>query len=111
MPGVLHLLPGSEGGGKVGARLVADKRVAGVAFTGSSETAALIQQGLARRGGRSDRPVNRRDQRHERDDRRFLRTPRAGRARYRNVGLRPAPAALLGAFRVLICKTTSPIAC
>ena len=50
VPGeVLHLLPGS--GGKVGARLVSDKRVAGVAFTGSNETAALIQQGLARRGG------------------------------------------------------------
>ncbi|MEZ5924529.1 MAG: bifunctional proline dehydrogenase/L-glutamate gamma-semialdehyde dehydrogenase PutA [Hyphomicrobiaceae bacterium] len=50
VPGdVYHLLPGS--GGKVGARLVADTRIAGVAFTGSNETAALIQQGLARRGG------------------------------------------------------------
>ena len=50
VPGdVYHLLPGS--GGKVGARLVTDKRIAGVAFTGSNETAALIQLGLARRAG------------------------------------------------------------
>jgi RHH-type proline utilization regulon transcriptional repressor/proline dehydrogenase/delta 1-pyrroline-5-carboxylate dehydrogenase len=49
VPGdVYHLLPGP--GGKVGARLVADKRIAGVAFTGSNETAARIQQGLTRRG-------------------------------------------------------------
>ncbi len=46
---VLHLLPG--GGGKVGAKLVSDRRVDGVAFTGSNETASLILQGLARRGG------------------------------------------------------------
>ena len=39
-PDVLHLLPGT--GEKVGAPLVADPRVAGVAFTGSTETARGI---------------------------------------------------------------------
>lgn len=49
VPGsVLQLLPG---GGSVGARLVADPRVAGVAFTGSTETARAINLALARRDG------------------------------------------------------------
>lgn len=46
---VLQLLPGE--GAKVGARLVADQRVAAVIFTGSTETAAAINQTLATRGG------------------------------------------------------------
>jgi len=46
---VLHLLPGDGPG--VGAPLVADPRVAGVAFTGSTETARAINETLARRGG------------------------------------------------------------
>ena len=46
---VLHLLPGK--GVVVGARLVSDRRVDGIAFTGSNETASAIQQGLAKRGG------------------------------------------------------------
>jgi RHH-type proline utilization regulon transcriptional repressor/proline dehydrogenase/delta 1-pyrroline-5-carboxylate dehydrogenase len=44
----LHLLPGD---GKVGARLVRDLRIAGVAFTGSTETARTINLELAQRGG------------------------------------------------------------
>ncbi|KAB2846836.1 MAG: bifunctional proline dehydrogenase/L-glutamate gamma-semialdehyde dehydrogenase PutA, partial [Hyphomicrobiaceae bacterium] len=49
VPGdVLHLLPG---GGKVGARLTGDRRVDGVAFTGSNETAWVIQRSLAERKG------------------------------------------------------------
>ncbi len=48
-PEVLHLLPG-EGPG-VGASLVADPRVAGVAFTGSFETARTINRALAAREG------------------------------------------------------------
>jgi RHH-type transcriptional regulator, proline utilization regulon repressor / proline dehydrogenase / delta 1-pyrroline-5-carboxylate dehydrogenase len=47
-PGVLHLLPG---GGQVGAALVKDPRVAGVAFTGSNETGWAIQSVLAERRG------------------------------------------------------------
>ena len=43
-PGALHLLPGD---GKVGAALVADARVAGVAFTGSTEVARAINRALA----------------------------------------------------------------
>ncbi len=45
---VLHLL---TGGGKVGEALVKDMRVAGVAFTGSNETAWAIQRTLATRRG------------------------------------------------------------
>src|SRR5205823_9707303 len=40
----LHVVPGD---GKVGAALVADPRVAGVAFTGSTEVARLILRALA----------------------------------------------------------------
>ncbi len=46
---VLHFLPGD--GGVVGAAAVADERVAGVAFTGSTETARLINRSLAARDG------------------------------------------------------------
>jgi RHH-type transcriptional regulator, proline utilization regulon repressor / proline dehydrogenase / delta 1-pyrroline-5-carboxylate dehydrogenase len=50
IPGdVLHLLPGT--GEAVGALLVGDPRVAGIAFTGSSETARRINLDLARRPG------------------------------------------------------------
>jgi RHH-type transcriptional regulator, proline utilization regulon repressor / proline dehydrogenase / delta 1-pyrroline-5-carboxylate dehydrogenase len=48
-PDALHLLPGS--GERVGAALVADARVAGVAFTGSTETARAINLALAQRSG------------------------------------------------------------
>jgi RHH-type proline utilization regulon transcriptional repressor/proline dehydrogenase/delta 1-pyrroline-5-carboxylate dehydrogenase len=47
-PGVLHLLPGA---GAVGAALVKDTRVAGVAFTGSNDTGWAIQRALADRRG------------------------------------------------------------
>lgn len=46
--GALALVPG---GGDVGAALVSDPRVAGVAFTGSTETAWRINQALAARRG------------------------------------------------------------
>ena len=49
VPGeVLHLLPGD---GAVGAALVDDARIAGVAFTGSTETAQAINRSLAARSG------------------------------------------------------------
>lgn len=48
-PGVLHLLTGD--GANVGARAVADPRIAGVAFTGSTETAQAINRSLAARNG------------------------------------------------------------
>ncbi len=47
--GALQLLPGR--GETVGAALVADARVRGVMFTGSTEVAALINRQLAARGG------------------------------------------------------------
>jgi RHH-type proline utilization regulon transcriptional repressor/proline dehydrogenase/delta 1-pyrroline-5-carboxylate dehydrogenase len=46
---VLHLLPGD--GATVGGALVADPRVTGVCFTGSTEVAQVINRTLARRGG------------------------------------------------------------
>ena len=46
---VLHYLPGT--GDTVGAPLVADERIAGVAFTGSTETARLINKSLANHAG------------------------------------------------------------
>ena len=50
VPGdVLHFLPG--GGGTVGAQLVADRRIDGIVFTGSNDTARAIQTSLARRTG------------------------------------------------------------
>jgi RHH-type proline utilization regulon transcriptional repressor/proline dehydrogenase/delta 1-pyrroline-5-carboxylate dehydrogenase len=50
IPGdILHLLPGT--GETVGAPLVADPRIAGIAFTGSTETARRINLALARRPG------------------------------------------------------------
>lgn len=45
---VLHLLPGD---GAIGAQLVADPRIAGIAFTGSTETARAINLALAQRSG------------------------------------------------------------
>ena len=50
VPGdALHLLPGP--GESVGAALVGDERVGGVAFTGSTEVARLINRALAGRDG------------------------------------------------------------
>ncbi len=48
-PDVLHFLPGA--GDRVGAQAVADPRIAGVAFTGSTQTAQLINRSLAQRDG------------------------------------------------------------
>ncbi len=47
--GALQFLPGD--GASVGAALTRDARVAGVAFTGSTETARLIERSLAARAG------------------------------------------------------------
>jgi RHH-type transcriptional regulator, proline utilization regulon repressor / proline dehydrogenase / delta 1-pyrroline-5-carboxylate dehydrogenase len=46
--GTLQLVPGD---GKVGARLVADGRVAGVVFTGSTDTGRAINRALAEKSG------------------------------------------------------------
>lgn len=47
--GVIQLLPGR--GEIIGAKLVEDKRIKGVIFTGSTETAQIIHKTLATRGG------------------------------------------------------------
>jgi RHH-type transcriptional regulator, proline utilization regulon repressor / proline dehydrogenase / delta 1-pyrroline-5-carboxylate dehydrogenase len=48
-PDMLHFLPG--GGETIGAALVGDRRIAGVAFTGSTATARAINRALANRSG------------------------------------------------------------
>jgi RHH-type proline utilization regulon transcriptional repressor/proline dehydrogenase/delta 1-pyrroline-5-carboxylate dehydrogenase len=48
-PAVLHFLPGP--GRTIGARAIADPRLAGVALTGSTDTARVINQTLANRDG------------------------------------------------------------
>ena len=96
--GCAAFLPGD--GASVGARIVADPRVAGVAFTGSTETAHAINRSLANRDG-ADSGADRRDRRTERDDRRQLGAARAGRAGRRAVGLQQRRPALLGAARAV----------
>ena len=50
VPGqALALLPGD--GARIGAKLLADPRLSGVAFTGSNETASIINRALANRSG------------------------------------------------------------
>lgn len=46
---ILHLMPGP--GKIVGMKMVTDERIAGIIFTGSTETAKTIQRGLAEREG------------------------------------------------------------
>ena len=48
-PEALALLPGD--GARIGRRLLADARLAGVAFTGSNDTASIINRALAARSG------------------------------------------------------------
>jgi RHH-type transcriptional regulator, proline utilization regulon repressor / proline dehydrogenase / delta 1-pyrroline-5-carboxylate dehydrogenase len=48
-PDVLHFLPGD--GARIGGAMLQDKRVAGVAFTGSNATASIINRTLASRPG------------------------------------------------------------
>ena len=54
-PAMLHLLPGP--GETVGARLTADPRLAGVAFTGSTEAARAIRQALVQAGNPAARLI------------------------------------------------------
>ncbi|MCF6215292.1 MAG: bifunctional proline dehydrogenase/L-glutamate gamma-semialdehyde dehydrogenase PutA [Emcibacter sp.] len=50
VPGdILHMFPGAGAG--IGGRLVADERISGVAFTGSTDTAKVINKSLANRAG------------------------------------------------------------
>ena len=87
-------------GETVGAPLVADPRIAGVAFTGSVETARLHQPG-AGAARRPDRAADRRDRRRERDARRLLGASRAGGGRHGGLGLPERRPALLGAAHPL----------
>ena len=99
--GALQLLPGR--GETVGAALVADARVQGVMFTGSTEVARLLQRAAGRRA-RCRRPAgaaDRRDRRTERDAGRLVGAGRAGGGRRAGLGLRQRRPALLGAARAV----------
>ena len=75
--------------------LLAHPALSGVAFTGSNETAAIINRSLA--GTRRRHPAAHcRDRRHECDDRRFLGPAGTGGARRDRLGLRQCRTALLG---------------
>ena len=90
---VVQLLPGD--GPSVGAVLTSDPRIAGVCFTGSTETA----QDHPSRHGRSSRSrcaADRRDRRAQRDDRRFDRAARTGGARHPRLRLPERRPALFG---------------
>jgi RHH-type proline utilization regulon transcriptional repressor/proline dehydrogenase/delta 1-pyrroline-5-carboxylate dehydrogenase len=95
----VQLLPGQ--GETVGAALVADARVQGVMFTGSTEVARLLQKTLAQRlGARRAGAAHRGDRRAERDDRRLFGAGGAGGGRRDVLGLRQRGPTLLG-LRVL----------
>ena len=93
----LQLLPGP--GETIGAALVADPRIAGVIFTGSTEVARLINRQLARARRRAG--ADRRDRRPERDDRRQFRAAGAGGCRRAGIGVRQRGPALFGAARAV----------
>ena len=76
--------------------LVNDPRIAGVAFTGGTETAQVDRAG-ARRAARTDRAVHRRDRRDQRDDRRQLRAAGTGGHRRAGQRVRLGGPALFGA--------------
>jgi RHH-type transcriptional regulator, proline utilization regulon repressor / proline dehydrogenase / delta 1-pyrroline-5-carboxylate dehydrogenase len=97
---VLHLLPGD--GATVGAALVADPRVAGVCFTGSTEVAAPST--AARPPHRPHPRARRRDRRPQRHDRRQHGPARAGLPRRARQRLPECGPALLG-LRVLFLQT------
>ncbi len=105
---VLQFLPGD--GGTVGAALTRDPRIAGVAFTGSTDTARLIERSLAARNG-SIATLIAETGGLQRDDRRQLRAGRAGRARRRRVRLQQCWPALLGASRAAASRAISRRGC
>jgi len=91
----LHLV---QGDGRIGAALVAHPAVAGVVFTGSTEVARAINRTLAApRQGWPGRTADRRDRRHQCDDRRCHRAARTGRRRCGDLRLPFRRPALFGA--------------
>ena len=104
------LLPGA---GEVGAALIADPRVQGVVFTGSTPVARLIEKELAGRLTRTGAaaPAHRRDRRPQRDGGRFLGAARAGRRRRDLLGLRIRRGSAARPCASSACRTMSPTAC
>ena len=93
----LHLLTGD---GKVGGKLTGDPRCGGVAFTGSTEVARIINRTLAAKDG-PDRAADRGDGRAQRAVLRHDGAARAGGGRRHHVGLPLGGPALLGAARAV----------
>ena len=103
----LHLVPGD---GTVGGCCSPIRRVAGVAFTGSTEVARTHQPHACRQG-RPDRAADRRDRRHQRHDRRRHRAARAGDRRRHRPPPSARPASAARRCGCSACRTTSPTAC
>ena len=98
---MLQFVPGD--GATVGGALVADPRIAGVCFTGSTDTARTINRTLAARA-RAIAAADRRNRRPERDDRRFR--PRCPNRSSRTSASRrsTAPASAARPLRVLFVQ-------
>ena len=93
----LHLVPGD---GKIGAMLTGHASVAGVAFTGSTEVARIINRTLAAKR-RTDPAADRRDRRHQCHDRRRHRAAGAGDRRRRSPRPSAPPASAARRLRLL----------
>ncbi len=99
----------APGDGRVGAALVAHPAIAGVAFTGSTETAWAINRTLAGKT-RSDRAADRRDRRHQRHDRRRHRAAGAGAPTMSSPRPSARPASAARRCGCCASRTTSPTA-
>jgi RHH-type proline utilization regulon transcriptional repressor/proline dehydrogenase/delta 1-pyrroline-5-carboxylate dehydrogenase len=73
---VLHFLPGD--GAAIGGAIVADPRISGVVFTGSTDRGGVGHQSHACQARARSSAIDRRNRRPERDDRRFDSASRAG---------------------------------
>ena len=96
-PAALQFVPGE--GADVGAALTRDPRLAGVVFTGSTDTARIIERSMAG-ATRRHRYADRRNRRSQRDAGRQLGARRTTGARRGAVRFQQRGTALLGAARV-----------
>ena len=103
---IVQLAPGD--GRVVGGTLTAHPLLAGVVFTGSTDTARMINR-TPRRPRRADHPVHRRNRRPECDDRRQLGPARAGDPRRHFLQLSRARASAARRCACCSSRTTSPI--
>ena len=100
----------SGAGRRQGRRRAGGRRARGGRRLHRLDRGRALDQPLAGRQGRADRAADRRDRRHQSDDRRRHRAARAGDRRRRRLGLPLGRPALLGAAAACACRKTSPTA-